>query len=196
MEPLKNLYLALAEIFNSEGREGGAQAAEALINASHKIKQPEKYTNPFLHEVNSSLNFQAHILNTLVSKASPYIKWGGSDLREGRIPDDLANRMPMTELVGPDGMFFNETVRVGLWLQNKGIVYGPRQHEAEETFFIFNGEASWETELSEPKILGPNTYVFHPSNILHTSITTSSFVFTAWRWSGDIGFEKYTLHNK
>jgi len=38
MEPLKNLYLALAEIFDSEGREGGAQAAEALINASHKIK--------------------------------------------------------------------------------------------------------------------------------------------------------------
>ena len=104
--------------------------------------------------------------------------------------------MPMAELVGPDGMFFNETVRVGLWLQNKGIVYGPRQHEAEETFFIFNGEASWETELSEPKILGPNAYVFHPSNILHTSITSSSFVFTTWRWSGDIGFEKYTLHNK
>ena len=37
MEPLKNLYLALAEIFDSEGREGGVQAAQALINASHKI---------------------------------------------------------------------------------------------------------------------------------------------------------------
>ena len=196
METLKNLYLALAEIFDSEGREGGAQASEALINASHKIKQSKKFANPFEDVVNSSLNFQAHILNKLVLKASPYIKWGGSDLREGRIPDDLANRMPMAELVGPDGMFFNETVRVGLWLQNKGIVYGPRQHEAEETFFIFNGEASWETESSEPKILGPNAYVFHPSNILHTSITTNSFVFTAWRWSGEIGFEKYTLHNK
>ena len=38
MEPLKQLFLALAEIFDSEGRGGGAQAAEALINASHKIK--------------------------------------------------------------------------------------------------------------------------------------------------------------
>ena len=44
MEPLKNLYLALAEIFDSEGREGGAQAAEALINASHKI-MPVSYTH-------------------------------------------------------------------------------------------------------------------------------------------------------
>ena len=120
MEPLKNLYLALAEIFDSEGREGGVQAAQALINASHKIKQPEKYTNSFLHEVNSSLNFQAHILNKLVLKASPYIKWGGSDLREGRIPDDLANRMPMTELVGPDCMFFNENVRFGYGFRTKG----------------------------------------------------------------------------
>ena len=50
MDSLKNLYLALAEIFGLEGREGGAQAAEALINASHKIKQPEKYTNPFLSQ--------------------------------------------------------------------------------------------------------------------------------------------------
>ena len=38
MEPLKQLYLTLAEIFDSEGREGGVQAAQALINASHKIK--------------------------------------------------------------------------------------------------------------------------------------------------------------
>ena len=196
MEPLKQLYLSLSEIFNLEGRKGGKQAADALIDASHKIKQPETFANPFSYEVESSLNIQGHFLNSLVSKASPNIKWTSSDLREGRIPDDLANRMPMAELVGPDGMFFNETVRVGLWLQNKGIVYGPRQHEAEETFFIFNGEASWETESSESKILGTNTYVFHPSNILHTSTTTSSFVFTAWRWSGDIGFEKYTLHNK
>ena len=74
MEPLKHLFLALAEIFDSEGHEGGVQASEALINASHKIKEPKKYTNPFLYEVNSSLNFQAHVLNNLVLKASQYIK--------------------------------------------------------------------------------------------------------------------------
>ena len=38
MEPLKQLFLTLAEIFDSECHEGGAQAAQALINASHKIK--------------------------------------------------------------------------------------------------------------------------------------------------------------
>ena len=103
--------------------------------------------------------------------------------------------MPMAELIGPDGLYYNDTVRVGLWLQNKDIVYGPRQHEAEETFFIFNGEAHWWTDECELELKGPNSYVFHPSNILHTSITTDSPVFTAWRWSGEIGFEKYKLHH-
>ena len=40
MEPLKQLYLSLSDIFNLEGRKGGRQAADALIDASHKIKQP------------------------------------------------------------------------------------------------------------------------------------------------------------
>ena len=116
MEPLKQLYLSLSEIFNLEDRKGGKQAADALIDASHQIKEPKTFTNPFLDEVESSLNIQGHFLNSLVSKASPNIKWTSSDLREGRIPDDLANQMPMAELVGPDGIFFNDTVRVGLWL--------------------------------------------------------------------------------
>ena len=105
MEPLKQLYLSLSEIFNLEGSKGGKQAADALIDASHQIKQPKTFINPFLHEVESSLNIQGHFLNSLVSKASPNIKWTSSDLREGRIPDDLANQMPMAELVGPDGIF-------------------------------------------------------------------------------------------
>ena len=36
-------------------------------------------------------------------------------------------------------------------------------------------------------------FIHHPSNILHTSHTTDTPVFTAWRWSGDIGFDKYQL---
>ena len=35
MEPLKQLYLSLSEIFYMEGRKGGKQAADVLIDASH-----------------------------------------------------------------------------------------------------------------------------------------------------------------
>ena len=101
----------------------------------------------------------------MILEASPFIKWGGSDLREGRIPEDLANQMPMCELVGPDGLYFNETVRVGLWLQTKGVVYGPRKHSAEETFYIINGEAEWWSELKKTRLKGSGSYVFHPSVI-------------------------------
>ena len=110
------------------------------------------------------------------------------------MPENLANQMPMCELVGPDGMYFNKDVRVGLLLQKKNIVYGPRQHKAEETFFIFEGEAEWWNEKTSNKTAGSGTYIFHPSNILHTSITKNKSILTAWRWSGEIGFDKYKLH--
>mgnify|MGYP000041130620 CR=1 FL=1 len=95
----------------------------------------------------------------------------------------------MCELVGPNGLYFNETVRVGLWLQTKDVVYGPRKHAAEETFYIINGEAEWWTELKKTRLKGSGSYVFHSSNIQHKSITSDKHMFTAWRWSGDIGFD-------
>ena len=194
MHPLTKLFVALADVFSVEKRYGGNHAAKALIKASRLIDTPKKFKSSFVKEVNASLMIREHPLNSLVLKASPFINWGGSDLREGRIPEDLANKMPMCELVGPDGLYFNETVRVGLWLQTKGVVYGPRKHAAEETFYIINGEAEWWTELKKTRLKGSGSYVFHSSNIQHKSITSDKHVFTAWRWSGDIGFDKYVLY--
>ena len=116
MHPLTKLFLALADVFSAEKRDGGNHAAKALIEASRLIDSPKKLKSSFAKEVNASLMIREHPLNSLVLEASPFIKWGGSDLREGRIPEDLANQMPMCELVGPDGLYFNKTVRVGLWL--------------------------------------------------------------------------------
>jgi len=91
-------------------------------------------------------------------------------------------------------LYFNDTVRVGLWLQTKGVVYGPRKHAAEETFYIINGEAEWWSELKKTRLKGSGSYVFHASDIQHKSITSDKHVLTAWRWSGDIGFDKYVLY--
>jgi hypothetical protein len=194
MHPLTKLFVALADVFSVEKRDGGNHVAKALIEASRLIDTPKKFKSSFAKEVNASLMIREHPLNSLVLKASPFINWGGSDLREGRIPEDLANKMPMCELVGPDGLYFNETVRVGLWLQTKDVVYGPRKHAAEETFYIINGEAEWWTELKKTRLKGSGSYVFHSSNIQHKSITSDKHVFTAWRWSGDISFDKYVLY--
>ena len=194
MHPLIKLFLALADVFSAEKRYGGNQAAKALIEASRLIDTPKRFENTFSKKVKSSLMINEHPLNSLILEASPFIKWGGSDLREGRIPEDLANQMPMCELVGPDGLYFNDTVRVGLWLQTKGVVYGPRKHAAEETFYIINGEAEWWSELKKTRLKGSGSYVFHASKIQHKSITSDKHVLTAWRWSGDIGFDKYVLY--
>jgi len=193
MHPLSKLFLSLAEIYSAENRNGAKLAAKALIQASRNIDTPKFLENQFSKEVKFAINLNGHFLNKLLDEALPFIHWGGSDLREGRVPENLANQMPMCELIGPDGMYFEEDVRVGLWLQSKNIIYGPRQHEAEETFFIFEGEAEWWNEKTSNKIAGSGTYIFHPSNILHTSITKNQSILTTWRWSGEIGFDKYKL---
>ena len=78
----------MADVFSAEKRYGGNQAAKALIEASRLIDTPKKFENSFSKKVNSSLMINEHPLNSLISEASPFIKWGGSDLREGRIPED------------------------------------------------------------------------------------------------------------
>ena len=194
MEPLSALFLALADVYSEEGRFGGDQASIALRCASRKIDEPKQFNNGFSIEIQSALKFDDHTLTKLVLEASPFIKWGGAELRKDRMPEKLANKMPMCELVGPDGLYFDENVRVGLWLQTKGVTYGPRRHEAEETFYTVSGEAEWWTELTGADTKGVGTYVHHPSNVQHKSTTFDNHVLALWRWSGEIGFDKYALH--
>ena len=192
--PLAELLEDLAALYAKEGREGGDAAAEALRQAAGKVEastpvQPNSYEA----ELRIGLSLSPEPIAARILTAMPYIRWGAADLRNGRIPDDLAENMPMCELVGPDGMIHHETVRVGLWLQTPNVIYGPRAHAAEETFLLLAGEAFWSVYEQPPARQGAGKTVHHPSYIQHTSITKDQSVFAAWRWSGDIGFDKYAL---
>ncbi len=193
-EALRNLMNELAQLYSGEGRRGGDAAATALQQAAANLpaELPELGT-PYADQLKAVLALNPQPIARTILVALPYIRWGAADLRNGRIPDALAEQMPMCELVGPDGMFPNPVVRVGLWMQAAGVTYGPRRHAAEETFLPFAGEGYWGTDDSEPVKRDPGATVHHPSNILHTSVTRNSPVFAAWRWSGEIGFDKYAL---
>ncbi|MCP5072928.1 MAG: hypothetical protein GY947_06485 [Rhodobacteraceae bacterium] len=191
---LYNLLTELAQLYSGEGRAGGDATASALRKAAGEMpaEMPELGT-PYATELRSVLALNPEPIVRNILTALPYIRWGAADLREGRIRDALAERMPMCELVGPDGMFANDDIRVGLWMQAADVVYGPRRHAAEETFLLLAGSAGWSTKENTPERRDGGATIFHPSNILHTSITTDEPVFAAWRWSGDISFDKYAL---
>jgi hypothetical protein len=191
---LRNLFSELADLYAAEGRPGGDAAATALRQTAHEIpanvaKRPTHYDAV----LRATLALNPQPIATAIRDAIPFIHWGGSDMREDRIPEAMANQMPMCELVGPDGMFPNTNIRVGLWMQQANLKYGPRRHAAEETFLILAGSALWSMADEPPSKHGPGAARHHPSNILHTSITTTEPVFAAWRWSGDIGFDQYQL---
>lgn len=192
--PLAELLEDLAVLFAKEGREGGDAASEALLQAAKNVDPLlADRPNPYEAELRAGLSLTPEPIVGKILAAMPYIRWGASDLRDGRIPDDLAENMPMCELVGPDGMFHHDTVRTGLWLQTPDMIYGPRAHAAEETFLLLAGEALWSVNEEHSAPQGAGKIVHHPSYIQHTSITKVKSVFAAWRWSGDIGFDKYAL---
>ncbi|MEJ6709618.1 MAG: dimethylsulfonioproprionate lyase family protein [Amylibacter sp.] len=191
---LQSLLSLLADLYETKGRSGADAAADALRSAAQSVPQtPDNIPTRYADALEKTLETSNHPLAALIIDAIPYIRWGGADLREGRIPDALGNQMPMCELVGPDGMFPNTDVRVGLWMQEANVQYGPRRHAAEETFIQIAGGAFWSTEHCAPTQHPTGTFIHHPSNILHTSNTTETPVFASWRWSGDIGFDKYSM---
>lgn len=190
---LSLLFQYLASITKSEGRAGGDRVSAALERHAASEIELHRLENPFSEILAPSLSLVGGDLGDYLRLAAPYIHWYGSDLSENRIPKSVADRMPMCELIGPDGMFFEADVRVGLWQQTAHVTYGPRRHAAEETFFILSGEAEWWNEDDGHQRLGAGRQVFHRSNVLHTTITAESPLFAIWRWSGAVGFQTYEL---
>lgn len=191
---LAALMTGLAERYAAEGRPGGDAAATALAHAARQVPAslpllPHSFDAPLAQAFGDAPDD----LGRLAAAAAPVIRWRPADLGEDRIGKPLADAMPMCELVGPDGMFLDAHIRVGLWVQTPGLTYGPRRHAAEETFLILAGQALWQAEGRADALQSTGAIIHHPSNILHTSITTDRPLLAAWRWSGEVGFEHYAL---
>ncbi len=190
---LSPLLHTLAGLYAAENRRGGDLAARALLAAANKKcnLQPAGPA-PLASALAQCLADDPHPLSGLIRAAGSWIKWGGSDLGD-RIKDSIAKKMMLVELVGPDGMFPSDAVRVGLWLQAAGVDYTTRSHAAEETFIILGGHAIWQSGENPAKTRGCGAMIHHPSNLPHCDCTTDAPLLAAWRWSGDIAIEQYTL---
>jgi mannose-6-phosphate isomerase-like protein (cupin superfamily) len=191
--PLSPLLHALAGLFASENRPGGFETARALLDVAARNVVPDPGApGPLDALLTDLLSRNEHPLAPLIDAARPWLRWEFSAL-DGRIPDSIALGMMQAELIGPGAILDHETVNVGLFLQGPGIDYVTRRHRAEETFFVLAGNALW-TKDDEPQVLGgPGTQIHHPSMTPHSDCTRESALLAAWRWTGDISVEGYTL---
>jgi len=101
--------------------------------------------------------------------------------------------MAASDLVGPDGMIYSQHLRVGLFVQSANLNYVTRKHAAEESFIMLGGSAYWHTDTNPPKLCHPGDIIYHSSNTPHASITKDEPFIAAWRWTGDIAHNTYTL---
>lgn len=67
------------------------------------------------------------------------------------------------------------------------------RNAAEETFIMLGGSGYWQTEDTQPDLCKTGDIIHYPSYIPHVSVTKDEPFIAAWRWTGDIGYDQYTL---
>lgn len=190
----RQMLAALAALFAAENRPGGTEVAMAVSGALLGPLNLRKTRNPQLSGLAETvLASSPHPVARLIVPALPYVHWHFAGLDDGRIRPDIAKRMLTAELIGPDGVIFDATVRMGLFLQAPGLSYVTRMHAAEETFVMLGGRGWWSTNDRRALARGAGAVIHHPSMTPHASRTRQDPLLAAWRWTGDIGWDGYKL---
>lgn len=191
--PFGRMLLALGDIFAEEGRPGGREAADALRAAARREVRRQVPPHPLVPRCKEALAMGTHPAAQSVIDAMPYIAWHYSGLEDGRIPPAISRSLVTAELIGPTGHVYHPTVKAGLFMQSAGLDYVTRIHEAEETFFMLGGHGVWFAGDAPGISSIGGDYIFHPSNIPHRSVTEAQPLIAAWRWTGEIGYDRYSL---
>ncbi len=111
----------------------------------------------------------------------------------GKLPENLSQEISVTEFIGPDGIFENPNVRIGLLLQSPEIHYPRHWHIAEELYYIISGTANWAADDEKEKLYQPGNFVHHMSGQTHNMTTCSEPLLALWGWTGDIDGASYSI---
>ena len=111
----------------------------------------------------------------------------------GKLPRNISQEISVTEFIGPNGVFENPNVRIGLLLQSPKIHYPRHWHTAEELYYIISGTATWATDDEKEKPCQPGNFVHHMSGQVHNMTTYSEPLLALWGWTGDIDGASYSI---
>lgn len=183
----------LADMFDAENRIGGHEAAQELRAICSKSHTPLLPAHQVLNDtIELALSLNPLPIAKKIHKIMPLIDWHYSGVDAGATQSQLKKHIATAELIGPDGMIFNDKLRIGLFAQSANINYVTQDHAAEENFIMLGGSGYWQTD-AEPTLKKSGDVIHNPSMTPHVSVTKNEPFIAAWRWSGDIRFEKITL---
>ena len=133
----------------------------------------------------------AHPISRRASALSDQMRWRtASAMQELSVTRD---RHAFVEIVGPNGAFASDTVRMGLYFQSADTVYPPHHHAAEELYFVLSGTAEWQTDEGPFTRKAPGTLIHHLSFQPHATTTLDQPLLAMWAWLGDISPDSYAV---
>jgi dimethylpropiothetin dethiomethylase len=130
-------------------------------------------------------------LETLLAACATDLHWRHAGF--GKLPDDALSKLAVTELIGPDGMFRNPEVRIGLLIQREGFHYPWHRHAAQEVYLVLKGTALWAVDGLRPSPRAPGSVILHASHQPHTMVTLQEPICALWGWVGDIAGSSYSV---
>lgn len=190
---VSSLFTVLADLLATGTEEIAATGAAALrrhADASPACANVSLATNT---AIESLLNDPEAL--PCVEHIKPVVNdlsWHYSGYEDGRISADVALKMQTVELIGADGMIFDDSCRVGLFAQTEQTDYIIRTHAAEELFVQIAGQAEWMRGDEPYQLRGPGDRMHHASFQPHASRTGHSALIAVWVWSGELDYKTYS----
>ncbi|MFK7751234.1 MAG: dimethylsulfonioproprionate lyase family protein [Sedimentitalea sp.] len=111
----------------------------------------------------------------------------------GKLPDVARQKLAVAELIGPNGLFPAQAVRIGLLIQRQGFHYPKHHHAAPEVYLVVHGTAHWGVDDTEPTPRKPGSIIHHNAHQPHQIVTPTEPLLALWGWTGDVGGASYTL---
>lgn len=111
----------------------------------------------------------------------------------GKLSDNAQRQLAVAELLGPDGMFDKQDIRIGLLIQRDGFHYPRHRHAAQEVYLVLKGTALWAVDDDAPSPRAPGSIILHESHQPHTMLTQKDPICALWGWVGDIAGSSYSL---
>ncbi len=111
----------------------------------------------------------------------------------GKLSEIAREKLAVAELIGPDGMFYNPEMRIGLLIQRDGFHYPRHRHAAQEVYLVLKGTALWAVDDEAPSPRAPGSIILHESLQPHTMVTLNDPICALWGWVGDIAGSSYSV---
>lgn len=89
------------------------------------------------------------------------------------------------EIIGREGIYYNETVSIGLTLIGPNLFYPWHYHPAVELYYPFNENSKWGIHNRALVSKKAGELILHPSMAAHATETGDNPLLALWFWNGD-----------